>query len=67
MQVMLIVDGVEQAKSPSPIIPLTTTDRGEHRIEAQLLDAQNRVIATAEPVVFFIRRPNLYNRRARGG
>ena len=65
MQVTLIVDGVQQAVSASQLIPISSPDRGEHRIEAQLHDARNRLIATAEPVVFFVRRPNLYNRAGR--
>jgi len=66
MKVTLFVDGSEQVSSSSPVIPLSQLERGEHRIEAQLTDTQNRLIATAEPVIFFVRRPTLYSNRARG-
>lgn len=62
MQVTIYVDGKQQAKTTDQIIPVLQLDRGEHKVEAQLTDAKNRRIATAEPVTFFIRRPNLYNR-----
>ena len=65
MQVTLFIDGVQRGVSASQLIPVSALDRGEHRAEAQLHDAQNRLIATTAPVVFFVRRPNLYNRAGR--
>lgn len=66
MQVTIYVDGLQQPSSANTIIPVSQLDRGEHRIEAILIDAQNRTIATAEPIIFFVRRPTLYSNRARG-
>ena len=66
MQVTVYVDGKQVARTADQIIPVPDLDRGEHKLEAQLTDSKNRRIATAEPVTFFIRRPNLYN-RARSG
>lgn len=62
MQVTVYVDGVAQTTTSEQIIPLAALDRGEHTVTAELKDAQNRRIATAEPVTFFVRRPGLYNR-----
>lgn len=66
MQVTVYIDGKQIAKTSDQIIPVPEIDRGEHKVEAQLTDSQNRRIATAEPITFFVRRPGLYN-RARGG
>lgn len=70
MQVTIYIDGMQYSKTTDQIIPVSKLDRGEHKIEAQLTDARNRKIATAEPVTFYIRRPNLYSnpqrRRPRG-
>lgn len=62
MQVTIFIDGAEHATTTDQIIPVADLDRGQHSVGAQLTDAQNRNIATAEPVTFFVRRPGLYNR-----
>ncbi|MCW8925070.1 MAG: DUF4124 domain-containing protein [Xanthomonadales bacterium] len=62
MQVTVYVDGVAQTTSSEQIIALAALDRGEHTVTAELRDAQNRRIATAKPVTFFVRRPGLFNR-----
>jgi len=62
MQVTVSVDGVKQTPTSEQIIAVPGLERGEHTVSAQLTDAKNRLIATAEPVTFFIRRPGLYNR-----
>jgi len=71
MQVTIYIDGKQHSKTTAQIIAVAQLDRGEHKVEAQLTDARNRKIATAEPVTFYIRRPGLYNNRAhqtpRGG
>ena len=59
MQVTVYVDGVQQATTSEQIIPVTGLDRGEHTVTAELIDARNRRIASAEPVTFFVRRPGL--------
>jgi hypothetical protein len=63
MQVTVFLDGTQQATTSEQIIPLTGLERGEHTITAELKDAKNRKIASAEPVTFFIRQPTIYNRR----
>jgi len=65
MQVTISVNGQTQPSTTERSIPVPGLDRGEHTITAVLKDARNRTIATAEPVVFFVRRPNLYNNRPR--
>ena len=63
MQVSVFVDGSLQATTSDQIIPVSGLERGEHTVKAELKDAKNRLIASAEPVTFFIRRPGLYNNR----
>lgn len=67
MQVTVFLDGNQQATTSEQIIPLTGLDRGEHTITAELRDAGNRRIASAEPVIFFIRQPSLFNNRLNNG
>jgi len=67
MTVTLFVDGKKQAATTQPIIPLASLDRGEHTLTAELKDAKNRRVATAQPVTFFVRQPNIYTNRARPG
>lgn len=62
MQVTLFVDGKRYSTTTQPMVPVANLDRGEHTIKAELRDAQNRVIAQAAPVTFFVRQPGLYNR-----
>jgi hypothetical protein len=61
MQVTVSVDGVAQTTTTEQMVPLAGLERGEHTVTAELTDAQNRRIASAEPVTFFVRRPGLYN------
>lgn len=65
MKVTISIDGNEQAVTSEQIIPVAGLERGEHRVTAVLKDARNRSIATAEPVIFFIRRPTINTNRAR--
>ena len=65
MQVTIYMDGKEQATTVEQIIPVDGMERGEHTVTAELKDANNRRIATAEPVTFFIQRPNIYTNRPR--
>lgn len=67
MTVTLFVDGKKQASTTQPIIPLASLERGEHTLTAELKDAKNQKIATAQAVTFFIRKPNIYTNRARPG
>jgi len=62
MRVTVSVDGVRQSPTSEQIIAVTGLERGEHSVSAVLTDAKNRVVATADTVTFFIRRPSLYNR-----
>ena len=65
MTVTISVNGREYATSTERMIPIGELDRGEHVVSAVLKDAKNRKIATANPVTFFIKRPNIYTNRAR--
>jgi hypothetical protein len=62
MLVTVSVDGVKQPPTTQQIIPVAGLERGEHVVAAELTDAKNRLVATAEPITFFVRRPGLYNR-----
>ena len=66
MQVTLFLDGTKHVTTVQPMIPLSGLDRGEHTVKAELRDSKNRVVATAQPVVFYVRQPKLYNRPRRG-
>lgn len=68
MEVTLFLDGRAHTTTTQPIIALNGLDRGEHTVKAELKDAKNRVVATADTVTFFVRQPNLYSnpRRNRG-
>jgi len=67
MQVLIYIDGTLQTKTSVQLTSVPKLDRGEHKVEAKLVDENNRTIATAEPVTFFIKRPNVYSNRARRG
>ena len=70
MRVQIFLDGQQQANTTAPMIPVSGMDRGEHTVTAQIKDARNRTIATAEPITFYIRQPGLSNQarsRSRGG
>ena len=67
MSVTVYLDGARQATTTEQIIPVIGLERGEHTVTAEIKDAKNRRIATAEPITFFIRQPGLYNRARRGG
>jgi len=65
MQVSIYLDGAKQATTTEQIIPLAGLERGEHTLTAELRDAKNRMIASAVPITFFIRQPNIYTNRPR--
>jgi hypothetical protein len=60
MQVTVSVDGAAQPPTSERVIAVTGLERGEHTIMAELKDSKNRRVATAVPVTFFIRQPNIY-------
>lgn len=60
MQVKIMVDGTEQATTSDKVILVSGLERGEHTVTAELKDANNRNIATAEPLTFFIRKPSVF-------
>ncbi len=65
MTVSVSVDGNKRISTTSSRIPVSGLERGEHTVTAQLLTDRNQVIATAEPVTFFVRQPNIYTNRPR--
>lgn len=65
MTVTLSIDGKQQAKTTQSIIPVAGLERGAHTITAELTDARNRRVASAQPVTFFVRQPNIYTNRVR--
>jgi hypothetical protein len=65
MKVSVSVDGQIQANTTDRVVPVANLDRGEHTVTAELTNERNQTVATADPIVFFVRRPNLYNNRAR--
>ncbi|MDX2429162.1 MAG: DUF4124 domain-containing protein [Xanthomonadales bacterium] len=68
MQVEIYLDGRMHTATTQQMVPVVGMDRGEHSVYAVLKDSKKRVIATTEPVVFFVRQPGLGNRarNARG-
>jgi len=62
MQVSLMLDGQKQAPTTAQIIPLGNLDRGEHTLQAVLVDARKRNIATTVMITFYIRQPNIFSR-----
>lgn len=62
MQVIIYLDGKRHTATTQQMIAVPNMDRGEHTVKAELRDAKNRIVATADPVVFFVRQPGLYNR-----
>ena len=63
MKVSVSVDGKLQAATTDQIIPVAGLERGEHRVTAELKDGNNQRVASAEPIVFFVRRPSAINNR----
>jgi hypothetical protein len=59
MQVRASMDGEQIGLTSDRVIPITKLERGAHTLEAVLLDARGRTIATADPVAFFIRQPSV--------
>ena len=58
-RLVLELDGVEAAWQGSPpLVRLTQVWRGEHRLRARLLDANNRELAASEEVLFYKREPS---------
>ncbi|MDX2418882.1 MAG: DUF4124 domain-containing protein [Xanthomonadales bacterium] len=66
MQVMVFIDGNLRATTAQPMIPIVGLERGEHIVTAEIRDRRNRTIVAAQPITFFVRQPNLYNRARRG-
>lgn len=68
MMVQIFLDGQRQANTTASMIPVNGLDRGEHTVTARIVDGRNRVIATAQPITFYVRQPGLASQaRARGG
>lgn len=62
MKVNIFLDGKIHTTTAQQVVAVAGLDRGEHTTKAELRDSKNRVIATTESVVFFVRQPGLYNR-----
>ena len=64
MQVRIAVDGNERPPTTAPTTLIEGLDRGEHTVSADLVDARGRVIASAEPVPFYIHQNSVnFNNR----
>ena len=63
MMMTLFVDGVQQESTTVRSIPVSDLERGEHTLRAELRDAKNRKVASADPITFFVKKPNLYTNR----
>lgn len=62
MQVTIFLDGKKHSTTTQQMVPMANLDRGEHVLTAQLRDANNRVVAEAAPVTFYVQQPGLLNR-----
>ncbi len=58
-KIRIMVDGYEAATSDSPIATVTGLNRGQHSINAQLLDSEGVVLATSHTNVVTILRPSI--------
>lgn len=56
MSVVITVDGQKREPTVQPTLVLQQMDRGEHTVGAELVDARNRRIASAQPVTFYVRQ-----------
>lgn len=68
MKYQFLVDGKPYLPQPqtSSYVTLTNVDRGTHELQVQLLNAQDKVIATSNPPVkVYVHRPSLLNQPAR--
>ncbi len=63
MTVTISVNGQEYVTTTQRMIPVEGLERGAHTITAELKDLKNRKIATAKPVSFYVRQPNIYSNR----
>ena len=66
MKASVSVDGQLQANTTDRVVPVANLDRGEHTVTAELTNERNQTVATAKPIVFFVRRPGLNNSRGGG-
>jgi hypothetical protein len=65
MKANVSVDGKLQANTTDRVVPVANLERGEHTVTAELTNERNQSVATANPIVFFVRRPGLNNNRGR--
>lgn len=65
MKARVSVDGQVQATTTERVVPVDNLERGEHTVTADLLNDRNQKVATAKPIIFFVRRPGLNNNRPR--
>ncbi len=63
MTINIYVDDKLYQTTTEQIVPLGALDRGEHKVTATLNDAMKRSIATASPIVFYVRQPMNYPSR----
>ena len=63
MMMTLFVDGVQHESTTVRSIPVSDLERGEHTLRAELRDAKNRKVASADPITFFVKKPNIYTNR----
>jgi hypothetical protein len=63
MTVKVTIDGQALPPTTATVISSPPLDRGEHNVRAELVDEQNRSIATAGPVTFYVQQNSaLFNR-----
>ena len=55
-RIVLYLDGQKQSEIPSLATTIPGIPRGEHTIRAEMVTAGGRVLASTEPVVFYMRQ-----------
>ncbi|MCF2902325.1 DUF4124 domain-containing protein [Pseudoalteromonas sp. SSMSWG5] len=61
-KVQLIVDGTPHGKSSnSTTFALRNVDRGEHTLQAKLIDANNKVVSVSPVSTFYMHRASILN------
>lgn len=53
---MVLLDGEERQRSNTPTVELTDLDRGQHTLEAMIVDANGRQLIRSEEITFYVKR-----------
>lgn len=63
MSVVVYIDGEAQPPTTNPVMSTGRLDRGEHKVRAELYDAQKRRVASTDTVTFHVKQQSVLNNR----